>query len=77
MQYYMFELDEASKNICGICTPHDGNFHYCHLGMDINQSPDIAQEIMEKIFRGIAEVDVYLDDIGAFDFSWSDHLKTL
>ena len=39
MQYYTFELNEASKNVYTICTPF-GNYRYNRLEMGINQSPD-------------------------------------
>jgi transposase InsO family protein len=45
--------------------------------MGIKQSPDIAQQIMEDLFRNFDEVDVYIDDIGIFSNSWDDHVKSL
>ena len=41
------------------------------------QSPDIAQEIMEDLFRHLDETDVYIDDVGCFNNSWKSHLKSL
>ena len=76
MQYYTFELDDASKQICTICTPF-GNYCYNQLGMGINQSPNIAQEIMESIFAALDEADVYIDNIGVFNNSWKEHLHSL
>jgi hypothetical protein len=35
--------------------------------MGISQSPDIAQEIMEDLFRATEEVDVYIEDVGCFN----------
>jgi hypothetical protein len=77
MQYYTFELDEASKKVCTICTPY-GNYRYNRLPMGISQSPDIAQEVMEDLFRQYAEVDIYIDDIGVFARNdWMEHLASL
>ena len=76
MQYYTFELDETSKNLCTICTPF-GNYKYNRLPMGIKQSPDVAQSIMEDLFRALDEVDVYIDDIGIFNDTWAEHLKSI
>jgi RNase H-like domain found in reverse transcriptase/Reverse transcriptase (RNA-dependent DNA polymerase) len=45
--------------------------------MGVLQSPDIAQEIMEDIFRNLSEVDVYIDDIGVFSNVWQAHCASL
>jgi len=76
MHYYTFELDDASKELCTICTPF-GNYRYNRLGMGIHQSPDIAQEVMEDLFRALEEVDVYIDDVGCFNNTWEQHIQSL
>ena len=77
MQYYTFELDDESKELCTIATPF-GLYRYKKLPMGISQAPDIAQEVMEKTLKDISDdLEVYIDDIAVFSNTFQDHMKIL
>jgi hypothetical protein len=76
MQYYTFELDDESAELCTIVTPY-GKYKYRRLPMGIKQSPEVAQEIMEDIFRDMEETDVFMDDVGTFSEDFKSHLASL
>jgi hypothetical protein len=76
MQYYTFKLSDEAKDLCVIITPF-GKFCYERVPMCIKQSPDFAQEVMEDIFYNMADVKIYIDDIGIWAQSWEHHQKVV
>lgn len=76
MQYYTFELDDESSDMCTIATPF-GLYKYRRLPMGVTVAPDIAQEVMEKVLRGIEDIEKYLDDIACFSTEWEQHLEVI
>ncbi len=73
---YLLPTIKLFYNLCTISTPF-GKFKYNRLPMDLECSPDFVQEVMENIFRDVAEVEVCIDDIGIFSDSWDQHLALL
>lgn len=77
MCFHTFLLDEESSNLCVVNTPF-GKYRYKRLPMGIKQSPDYCQEIMEDVLRDFRDfLDVYMDDIGVFSNSWTEHIEHL
>ncbi len=76
MQYYMFALDEETKDLTTILTPF-GKYCYKVLPMGLKCSPDFAQETIEKMFLDINDAEVYIHNIGAFSPNWEHHLQLL
>jgi hypothetical protein len=57
MQYYTFELDKESQDLCTIITLF-GKYKYLRLLMGLKGSPDIAQAATENVLSDIEDADV-------------------
>jgi hypothetical protein len=76
MQYYTFELDKESQDLCTIIMPF-GKHKYLRLLLGLKCSPDITQAAMENVLSDIKDADVYIDDVGAFSNNWNHHVNLI
>ncbi len=76
MQYYMFELDKESQDLCTIITPF-GKYKYLRLPMGLKCSPDIAQAAMENVLSDINDTNIYIDDVGTFSNDQDHHVNLI
>ncbi len=48
-----------------------------NLPMGLKCATDIAQQVMEEVLHNVKDIGVYLNDIGAFSFTWELHILLL
>ncbi len=77
MGYYHIKLSPASSQLCTIVFPW-GKYSYQSLPMGLCNSPDVFQEKMSDLMRGLEFVRAYIDDILVISKgSFEEHLRHL
>lgn len=74
--YEQLLLEPDSRKYVTINT-HRGLFTYKRLPYGVSSAPSIFQRVMDSMFRGMANVLVYLDDILITGPTDEEHLRTL
>ena len=60
--FHQLVLDEKSSKLTCFLTPF-GKFKYLRLPMGITNAPEIFHQLMVDLLKGIAGVEVYIDDV--------------
>ena len=76
MQYYTFVLDKPLRNLCTFAMPF-GLYQYCCLPMGVSKLLDIATKMMHSVLDDIDSIEFYMDDIGVFTTTWTNHVSLL
>jgi hypothetical protein len=76
MQYYTFDLDKESQDLCTIVSPFE-KYKYLRLSMGCKCSPDITQAAMENVLSDIEDAYIYINDVGAFSNNWDHHVNLI
>jgi len=77
MGYYTIRLSPESQKICTIIFPW-GKYQYQRLPMGVSCAPDVFQERMSDLMRGLEFARTYIDDLLVMSASTlDDHLSKL
>jgi len=60
--FHQCELDEESIKVCCFSTPF-GCYRYKRLPFGLKSSPEVFQNAVTKVFKGIPGIHIYYDDI--------------
>ena len=59
---YHIQIIEDTINLCTIIIP-GGKYHYKHLTMGVDKSPDISQNKINELFPGFEFIHEYIDEL--------------
>ena len=77
MGYYHIRLSEQDSNLCTIILKW-GKYRYKRLPMGVSNSPEIFQEKMNEMFRGLGFIQAYINYLLIITKGdWSYHLEKM
>lgn len=74
--YWQVPLTQRASDISAFVTP-DHFLQYTVMPFGLRNAPATFQRLMNTVLCGVANCEVYLDDIVAYSSTWSDHMRTL
>ena len=74
--FHQLLLSEQSRKLFTFCTPW-GVYRYKRLPFGVSAAPEIFQQKMTEIFKGMPGVKIYFDDILVFGIDKADHDRNL
>lgn len=74
--FWTVNLDEQSSKLCTFITPF-GRYRFLRLPFGICSAPEYFHSILMKLFKGIKNIIIYIDDILIYGKTKEEHDKAL
>lgn len=74
--YWQVPLTERASEISAFVTP-DHFLQYTVMAFGMRNAPATFQRLMSTVLSGVANCNVYLDDVVIYSSNWSGHVDTL
>lgn len=74
--YWQVPLTERAREISAFVTPDDF-CQYTVMAFGMRNAPATFQRLVNKVLKGVANCEAYLDDVVIYSSSWSQHLAQL
>lgn len=74
--YWQVPLTQRAREISAFVTPDD-LCQYTVMGFGIQNAPATFQRLVNKVLKGVADCEAYLDDVVIYSSSWSQHVAQL
>jgi len=74
--YWQVPLSDRAKEISAFVTP-DHFLHYKVMAFGLRNAPATFQRLVNRVIKGMHNVEAYLDDLVIYSASWSEHVEQL